>query len=138
MAKNLGSSIKTFIKSSASYVWLGGETSSNINLNAEVQEYTDKSSKWAQNMAGKMSGTLGVTVYADNEDAGQKAAITAFLAGTEVDFVQGASDGKTAPTSGWKGKGIITSLSDTYDSGAISSRSLSITTTGEVAMLGAE
>ena len=89
MAKNLGSSIKTFIKSSASDVWLGGETSSNINLNAEVQEYTDKSSKWAQNMAGKMSGNLEVTVYADNEDAGQKAAITAFLAGTQVDFVQG-------------------------------------------------
>lgn len=129
----MGQAVKAFIKVSSTDKWLSGESSTSVNLTAEAQEITDKSSEWAQFISGKKGATIEVTLFADDDDDAQAAAIAALIAGDEVDFAIGATTSTTnAPTGGYSGKGIVTAVSDTYDTGSVSSRSISITATGEV------
>lgn len=131
MAKALGNSKKAYIKVSTSYTWLGGEQSNSLNRTAEAVEVSDKSTDWAQFIAGKKGATVEITVFADAADAAQNAAITALAAGTVVDWAIGTISGSSV-SAGDYGQAIITAISDTNDFGAVASRTISLTVTGAV------
>lgn len=131
MAKALGNSKKAYIKVSSSYTWLGGEQSNSLNRTAEAIETSDKSTDWAQFIAGKKGATVEITVFADAADSAQTAAITALSAGTEVDWAIGTLSGSSI-SNGDYGKAIVTAVSDNNDFGAVASRTISLTATGAV------
>ena len=127
----LGNVNKFYIKISTTWTWLTGEQNNSFNRTAEAIEVSDKSTDWAQFIAGKKGATAEVTVFADNSNAAQKNVLSAFASGAEVDFFIGELSSST-PSSGDVGKAIITAISDTNDFGAVSSRSISLTVTGAV------
>ena len=130
MAK-LGNVMKAYIKVSNAYTWLTGEQSNSVNITAEAIEVSDKSTVWAQFIPGKKGATIEVTVFADNTDPAQKEALDSIHAGDTVDIFVGTLS-SNSPTSGDAGTGIVTSVSDTNDFGAVSTRSISITASGEL------
>lgn len=127
----LGNTKKAYIKVSNSYVWLGGEQSNSVNITAEAVEVSDKDSVWAAFIAGKRGATVEITVFANTSDSAQSAAISALIAGTEVDWAVGTISGSTI-SAGDSGKAIVTSVSDTNDFGAVATRTISLTVTGAV------
>lgn len=127
----LGNVNKFYIKISTTWTWLTGEQNNSFNRTAEAIEVSDKSTDWAQFIAGKKGATAEVTVFADNTNAAQKNVLSAFASGAEVDFFIGELSTNT-PSSGDVGKAIITAISDTNDFGAVSSRNISLTVTGAV------
>jgi len=127
----LGNTKKAYIKVSNSYVWLGGEQSNSVNITAEAVEVSDKDSVWAAFIAGKRGATVEITVFANTSDSAQSAAISALIAGTEVNWAVGTISGSTI-SAGDSGKAIVTSVSDTNDFGAVASRTISLTVTGAV------
>ena len=127
----LGNVNKFYIKISTAWTWLTGEQNNSFNRTAEAIEVSDKSTDWAQFIAGKKGATAEVTVFADNTDTAQKNVLASFASGAEVDFFIGELS-SSSPSSGDVGKAIITAISDTNDFGAVSSRSISLTVTGAV------
>ena len=133
----LGNTRRVYIvtgSTSKSYTWLSGEQSNSFSRTAEAIENSDKSSEWAQFLSGKKGATAEVTVYTDDSDAQQKAALSALEAGTPVSVFIGtlSSGGSPAPTEGDVFNAIITAINDTNDNGAVASRSMSLTATGAV------
>ena len=133
----LGNTRRVYIvtgSSSKTYTWLSGEQNNSFNRTTEAIEDSDKSTEWAQFLSGKKGATAEVTVYTDDNDAQQKAALAALEAGTPVSvFIGTLSSGSSpAPSEGDAFKAIITAINDTNDNGAVASRSLSLTATGAV------
>lgn len=127
----LGNVNKFYIKISSTWTWLTGEQNNSFNRTAEAIEVSDKSTEWAQFIAGKKGATAEVTIFADNSNAAQKNVLSAFASGSEVDVFIGELS-TNSPSSGDVFKAIITSISDTNDFGAVSSRSISLTVNGAV------
>ena len=127
----LGNENKFYIKISTTYTWLTGEQGNSFNRTAEAIEVSDKSTKWAQFIAGKLGATADVTVFADNSDMAQKNVLAAFESGADVDIFVGVLS-TNAPSSGDVAKAIVTAVSDTNDFGAVSTRQISLTINGAV------
>lgn len=132
----LGNSRKVYIAAGSSgtpEAWLAGEQSNNVNRTAEAIEVSDKSSEWAKFIAGKKGTTIEVTVFTDDtEDGPQHVALNALHTGGYVRVFIGELDDQDAVVSGDLATGIITAISDTNDTGAVASRTLSITITDSV------
>ena len=127
----LGNVNKFYIKVSSSWTWLTGEQNNSFNRTAEAIEVSDKSTDWAQFIAGKKGATAEVTIFADNSNAAQKNVLASFNSGAEVDIFIGTLSG-SIPSSGDAAKAIITAVNDTNDFGAVSTRSISLTVSGAV------
>lgn len=126
----LGNKMRAYIRpDSGDYTWLTGEQSNSVSRNAEAIEVSDKSNEWAQNIAGKKSWSMSVTVFAKNDDTVQMKAFNALEMGTEVSVFVGELSSQTL-SSGDAGTGIITSISDTNDMGSARTRTIEITGTG--------
>lgn len=52
-------------KGTGTPVWVAGETSSNLSLQANMIETSDKETRYADFLAGRISGTASVTVNLD-------------------------------------------------------------------------
>lgn len=119
---------------SLTYTWLTGEQSNNFNRTAEAIETSDKSTEWAQFLSGKKGATAEVTVYVDDSDAQQKAALAALHGGSTVKvFIGVLSTGSNpAPTEGDLFEAIVTAVGDTNDNGSVATRSISLTANGAV------
>lgn len=126
----LGNKNRFYIKSGNSYTWLAGEQSNNVNRTQEAIEVSDKSTDWTQYIGGKKGFTIDGSVHADNNDAAQVALLKALYNGEEVDVFIGQLGNNSEPSDGEVGKGIVTSIGDTNDFGAVASRSISITGSG--------
>lgn len=116
------------------YTVLAGEQTNNFNRTAEAIETSDKSALWAQFISGKKGATAEVTVYTNDADLQQKAALNGLHTGTKVKVFIGTLSTATtpAPTQGDLFEALVTAISDTNDNGAVASRSLSLTATGAV------
>lgn len=133
----LGNTRRVYIvtgTNSLTYTWLTGEQTNSFNRTSEALEYSDKSTVWSQFLAGKRGATADVTVYVDDTNAQQKAALTALHNGATVKvFIGILSTGSTpAPTEGDLFEAIVTAISDTNDNGSVATRSISLTATGAV------
>ena len=112
--------------------WLSGEQTNNFNRTAEAIEVSDKSTTWAQFIAGKRGATAEITVYTDDTSAGpQYNAIKALHTGATVRVFIGVLNGSAA-SQGDVFTAVVTAISDTNDNGSVATRTLSLTATGEV------
>jgi len=116
------------------YTWLSGEQTNSFNRTAEAIETSDKSTQWAQFLSGKKGATAEVTVYTDDSNVQQKAALTGLHNGSTVKVFIGTLTTGTnpAPSAGDLFDAVVTAISDTNDNGAVASRSISLTATGAV------
>ena len=114
------------------YTWLTGEQTNNFNRTSEALEYSDKSTVWAQFIAGKRGATAEITVYTDDTTGEpQYNAIKALHNGSTVRVFIGVLNG-SSPSQGDVFTAIVTAISDTNDTGSGASRTISLTATGEV------
>lgn len=131
----LGNTRKAYItlgSSGTPTTWLSGEQTNNFNRTAEAIEVSDKSTTWAQFIAGKRGATAEITVYTDDTSAGpQYNAIKALHTGVTVRVFIGVLSGSTA-SQGDVFTAVVTAISDTNDNGSVASRTISLTATGEV------
>ena len=131
----LGSTRKAYItlgSSGTPTTWLSGEQTNNFNRTSEAIEVSDKSTTWAQFISGKRGATAEITVYTDDTSAGpQYNAIKALHTGVTVRVFIGVLNGSAA-SQGDVFTAIVTAVSDTNDNGSVSTRTISLTATGEV------
>ena len=133
MAKSLGNTRKLYIvKSGSNYAALTGETTSSLNLSADMIEVSDKGASWKEYLAGYKGGTADVTIYADEQDAQQVALLNALYNGTELDCFLGELGSGNTPANGDAFKALVTSVGETYDTGSAIARNVSLQITGEV------
>lgn len=137
----LGNSRKVYIAAGASgtpEAWLAGEQNNSVNRTAEAIEVSDKSSEWAQFIAGKKGATLEVTAFTNDVSGGpQYVALNALHTGGYVRILVGdVEDGSII--SGDLATGVITAISDTNDTGAVASRTISITITDSLTHIAEE
>lgn len=129
----IGYTKKLYLKASGSdYTMLAGETSSSINLSADMIEVSDKETSWKKYVAGYKGGTVDATVYADSDDTAQTRLIDALLQGTEVECFIGKASSSNAPEEGYGFTALVTSVGETYDTASAIARNVSLQITGEV------
>ena len=138
MAK-AGRNVKAYIGvagsgSSVTYTWLTGEQSNSFNLTQAQLEVTDKSSAWQQFIAGIKGATAEITVFADNTNAQQKAAIKSIHDGATIKvFIGELGTGQTpTPTDGDAFDALVTNIGDTNEVGGIATRQMSLVASGAV------
>lgn len=132
----LGNNRKAYIALGSSgnpTTWLAGEQTNSFNRTAEAIEVSDKSSEWAQFIAGKKGSTAEITVFTDDTSGEpQYNAIKALHTGANVRVFIGTLSDQNAQVCGDVFTGVITAVGDTNDTGAVATRNISITVTGEV------
>lgn len=129
----IGYTKKLYLKASGSnYTMIAGETSSSINLSADMIEVSDKESSWKKYVAGYKGGTVDATVYADSDDTAQSELINALMQGTEVECFIGKATNVNAPDDGFVFNALVTSVGETYDTASAIARNISLQITGEV------
>ena len=126
--------IVTTASSTTTYTWLTGEQTNSFNLTSEAIETSDKSTEWAQFISGKKGATAEVTVYADDTNAQQQAALKALITGADVKVFIGTLTGTSTktPSEGDVFSAVVTAISDTNDNGSVATRSISLTANGAV------
>lgn len=113
-----------------SYTWLAGEQNNSVTLNGNAIEVSDKATTWQKFISGTRGGTAEVTIYADDEDAQQMAALDALFAGSTILCFVGTLATST-PSAGIAFEAVINSISDTNDNNSVATRALSLTITGQ-------
>ena len=116
----------------SSYTMLRGETSSSINLSADMIEVSDKETSWKKYVAGYKGGTIDATVYAETSDAPQKELLAALIEGKEVNCFIGSVGSNDTPEDGYGFTALVTSVGETYDTASAIARNISLQITGEV------
>lgn len=114
------------------YTWLTGEQSNSFTLTQAQLEVTDKSSAWQQFIAGIKGATAEITVFADNTDAQQNAAIKSIHDGVTIPVFIGELGAGATPSDGDAFDALVTSCSDTNEVGGIATRQLSVVASGAV------
>ena len=116
------------------YTWLAGEQSNNFNKTQAQLEITDKSSAWQKFLGGVKGATAEVTVFANNADTQQAAAIKSLHDGATIPVFIGTLDTSSpaAPADGEVFDALVTSISDTAEVGGVATRTLSLVASGEV------
>lgn len=109
--------------------WVKGETTNTVNLNGNQIEVSDKNSgAWQKFIPGVKGGTIDATFNTLDADAQQKALLSSFMTGDTVFLFVGDIDAGV----GYACEAIISSISESNDNAAVSSRTISFTANGEV------
>ena len=109
--------------------WVAGETTNTINLNGNQIEVSDKNSgAWQKFIPGVKGATIDATFNTLDTDEKQKSLLSSFMAGQTVFLFVGDLTAKV----GFACEAIISSISETNDNAAVSSRSISFVANGEV------
>ena len=134
MAKN-GNSIKVYLttaKGTGTFTWIAGETTSNISLQRTMIETSDKSSEYADFLAGRMSGTAAVTVNLDNTATdSQREMVRSFYNGQKVFVYQGEVGSSNTPTNGTAYEALISGLDRDYPDDALVTATFNLQICGE-------
>jgi hypothetical protein len=134
MAEN-GNKRKVYITDgigTGAFAWVAGETSSNLSLQRNMIETSDKSSEHATFIAGRQSGTASVTVNLDDSaTASQRKMVEAFHNGQSVFVYQGevGANGNT-PTNGTAYEALISGLDRDYPDDAVVTATFNLQLTG--------
>ena len=135
MAEN-GNKRKVYLtdgKGSGAFVWVAGETSSNLSLQRNMIETSDKNSIHATFLAGRQSGTSSVTVNLDDSATdSQRKMVKAFHDGQTIFVFHGevGGDGKT-PANGTAYEALISGLDRDYPDDAVVTATFNLQLTGE-------
>lgn len=134
MAKN-GNSTKVYLttaKGTGTFTWIAGETTSNISLQRTMIETSDKSSVYADFLAGRMSGTAAVTVNLDNTATdSQREMVRSFYNGQKVFVYQGEVGSSDTPTNGTAYEALISGLDRDYPDDALVTATFNLQICGE-------
>lgn len=115
-----------------SYNVMAGEQNNSVNRTAEAIEVSDKTTDWAQFIAGKKGATAEVTVFLSDLNTDQQhAVLQALTAGSKVKVFIGTLS-SNSPSQGDLFEAIVTAISDTNDVGAVATRNISLTATGAI------
>lgn len=117
MAYN-GNSRKVYLTDglgSGTFVWVAGETSSNLNLSRNMIEVADKSSQASDYMAGRLSGTASVTVNLDDSaTTSQRKMVKNFYNGQKLFVYQGELGSSDKPQNGTAYEALVSGLDRDY------------------------
>lgn len=130
MAAENGNIRKVYLVEDKTNTYVVGQTSGGLSLNDELLDASDKTHEWAEYISGKKawSATLGVNL--DNTaSAKQIKFLESLVEGTKVKVFIGVLD-SDQQSDGILGEAYVASVEDTFDNGAVSSRSISLTGTG--------
>ena len=132
MAYKLGNDWKMYVGTKAAiadgnYTVLLGEQNSSLNITTDLIETTAKEA-WKTFMAGTKGATGNVTLFADVADTQQKTLLASLFSGAEVFCFFG----DLANNVGYSFKALVGSIGETADKGAVLSRDVALTATGEV------
>lgn len=122
-------------KGSGTFVWVAGETSSNLSLQANMIETSDKQSRFADFLAGRISGTSSVTVNLDDSATdSQRAMVKAFYNGQRIFVFHGeiSGDGSSAtPVNGTAYEALVSGLDRDYPDDAVVTATFNLQICGE-------
>lgn len=117
MAYN-GNSRKVYLTDglgTGTFVWVAGETSSNLNLSRNMIEVADKSSQASDYMAGRLSGTASVTVNLDDSaTTSQRKMVNNFYNGQKLFVYQGELGSADKPQNGTAYEALVSGLDRDY------------------------
>lgn len=122
-------------KGSGKFVWVAGETSSNLSLQRNMIETSDKKSDHADYVAGRMSGTSSVTVNLDDSATdSQRKMISALYNGQKIFVFQGEINGDSAsatPANGTAYEALVSGLDRDYPDDAVVTATFNLQICGE-------
>lgn len=118
-------------KGTGTFTWVAGETSSNLSLSANMIETSDKSSKYADFLAGRISGTASVTVNLDETATdSQIKLVKAFYNGQRIFVFHGeVNDG--AAVTGTAYEALVSGLDRDYPDDAVVTATFNLQVCGE-------
>ena len=130
MAEN-GSNRKLYIVESGKTTYVVGQTSGNLSLNDELLAASDKMDQWERYISGQKSWSASVTLNLSNNATDKQIEfIKSLVAGTSVDIFIGELKG-SEQSDGTAGSAMVASVEDTFDKGALASRTVNLTGNGE-------
>ena len=107
-------------KGSGTFVWVAGETSSNLSLQRNMIETSDKQSDCADFLAGRLSGTASVTVNLDDTATdSQRKMVKSFYDGQKIFVFQGEISGENTPANGTAYEALVSGLDRDYPDDAV-------------------
>lgn len=123
MAEN-GNKKKTYLTDglgTGTHTWVAGETSSNLSLQRNMIETSDKSSDCANYIAGRLSGTSSVTVNLDETATeSQIKMVKSFYNGQKIFVFQGELDGTgKTPAKGTAYEALVSGLDRDFPDDAV-------------------
>lgn len=134
MAEN-GNTRKAYLttaKGSGTFTWVAGETSSNISLQSNMLETSDKSSKYADFIAGRISGTASVTVNLDDSATdSQVAMVKAFYNGQKLFVFLGEITETDTPAKGTAFEALVSGLDRDYPDDGVITATFNLQVCGE-------
>ena len=130
MAEN-GSNRKLYLVKDDTTTYVVGQTSSNLSMNDELLDASDKMDQWTKYISGQKSWSASVTLNLNNNaTAKQVDFIKALVAGTEVGIFVGELK-NDKQSDGVAGNAMVASVEDTYDKGALAARTVNLTGNGQ-------
>lgn len=130
MAEN-GNKRKVYLVENTANTYVVGQTSGGFSLNDELLDASDKTHEWAEYISGKKAWSATIGVNLDNTASSMQIKfLESLVEGTKVKVFIGVLDADKQ-SDGILGEAFVASVEDTFDNGAISSRSISLTGTGE-------
>lgn len=135
MAEN-GNGRKVYLTTgigTGTFTWVAGETSSNLSLQRNMIETSDKSSEHATFIAGRQSGTASVTVNLDDSATTiQRKMVESFHNGQSIFVFQGeVGTNGTTPTKGTAYEALISGLDRDYPDDGLVTATFNLQLTGE-------
>ena len=130
MAEN-GNVRRVYLVEDEVNTYVVGQTSGSSSINDELIDASDKTDEWARYVSGKKSwsASLGVTLN-NTATAKQREFITSLVEGQKVKVFVGVLNANKQ-SDGIVGDAWVASIEDSFDNGALSSRSISLTGDGK-------
>lgn len=130
MAEN-GNVRRVYLVEDEVNTYVVGQTSGSTSVNDELIDASDKTDEWARYVSGKKSwsASLGVTLN-NTASAKQREFITSLEKGTKVKVFVGVLK-ENQQSDGIVGEAWVANIEDTFDNGALSARSISLTGDGK-------
>jgi hypothetical protein len=130
MAEN-GNKRKVYLVENTTNTYVVGQTSGGFSLNDELLDASDKTHEWVEYISGKKAWSATIGVNLDNTASSMQIKfLESLVEGTKVKVFIGVLDADKQ-SDGILGEAFVASVEDTFDNGAISSRSITLTGTGE-------
>lgn len=130
MAEN-GNKRKVYLVENTTNTYVVGQTSGGLSLNDDLLDASDKTHEWAEYISGKKAWSATIGVNLDNTASSMQIKfLESLVEGTKVKVFIGVLDADKQ-SDGILGEAFVASVEDTFDNGAISSRSITLTGTGE-------
>lgn len=135
MAEN-GTKRKAYLttsKGNGTFTWVAGETSSNLSLQRNMIESSDKGSEFADFLAGRMSGTASVTVNLDDSaTTSQREMVKAFHNGQKLFVFLGEVTGTNTPANGTAFEALVSGLDRDFPDDGLVTATFNLQVCGEV------